>query len=493
MKLQNLFTPDVFQSYYLLKNRFVGIHTTTSHVYVSVVEAKGYTRTLVSSHTYPLEHTQEDHEKQFIATLQQVKKDLGAYDNLIITIPGSNVVFKELTLPFISREKIALMLPLEIEPYLPFASTDAIIDFMMTSINMTEKKSTIMVAAVPKKFITDHVVPYIEAGLHPTQVTVDILALFSFVRHFSTHHANMALVAMDDTIGSTIAYCPEATLKAIRTLDTKHLGSRQTMQKAIGFTLHAFEDSYGPIQHIIVAGAHQTEQLEALKKETPYTIEPLTIHHTDNTYAKVIFENKVGHDFEPFSVATAVPTQENSNFNLISLELKQQQIGRLFSTQIIAAGLLSLLLVGSLTVHTVLQIRKLSAAANTLRTDSLKELKKRFPSIKTTNFSTALKTAQKEVAIQQELWSAFSGSTGSYLYYLATLSSAIDRDSLGLTLTKMIMNKKTITLEGKVQSFEALEALEKRLKESNLFIQIPDLQKTDFSLVLTLKPQGDAA
>lgn len=489
MKLQNLFIPDVFQSYYVLKNRCVGIHATASHIYISIIEAHRYARTLVSSTTYPLETLEDGQENKFVTTLKKIKTELGNYDNLTITIPGSSVVFKELTLPFVSREKIALVLPLEIEPYLPFASTDAVIDFMITSVNTAEKKSTIMVTAAPKTVLTEILDPYLQAGLYPNQVAVDMLALFSFADHFAVHHTHMAIVAFDER-GVSLAYCPETSLKAVRTISAHH--HEHDTLKAIAFTLHGFQDAYGPVEHIIVTGTKNQEHLEHLKKELGASVVSLRTEKTDHKNAKITFEHGTEHH-EAFSLAAAMPTQENTDFNIIPLEIQQQQLGKTFSKQIIAAGFLSILLLGGLTAHTVLNIRKLSRAAQTVKADTLKELKKRFPNLKTTNISTALKTAQKDVAAQQELWSAFSGSTSNYLQYLATLSSAIDRDSLGLTLTKMAMNKKTITLEGKVQSFEALEALEKRLKESNLFVQIPDLQKTDFSLVLTIKPQGDAA
>ncbi len=490
MKLQSLFVPDVFQSYYLTKTAFVSIHTTHSHIYVSTVYAQGYTRTLSDNKIYPLEKTDEDHHKNLVATLKKVKKELATSENLIITIPGSSVVFKELTLPFTTREKIALVLPLEIEPYLPFAREEAIIDFMITAVYEGEKKSTIMVAAAPKKYIAEQLELYAQADLHPTQIVVDIMALLSFAHHFSQYHTHFCLIAIDEQ-RTSLAYYPDQALRAVRIVDTHHTGKKTN--SALTFTLNAFADAYGPVKQYVLAGEYNQEELNTLTNNTQSAVEKFHIHPTDNRNHKVTFSGTITSSPEIFSNAAAVPTQENIDFNLIPTEVQQERLGSLFAKQIIGAGLLSILLVGSLTIHTVLQIRKLSQTVATVKTNTLKEIKKRFPSIKTSNLSAALKTAQKEVAVQQDLWSAFSGSTGGYLYYLASLSSAIDRDSLGLTLNKMLMNKKTITLEGKVQSFEALEALEKRLKESGLFVHIPDLQKTDFSIQLMLKPQGDRA
>ncbi len=490
MKLHNLFVPDMFQSYYLFKKKFVGIHATTSHIYVSVVEAKGYTRKLTSYTSYALEDNEEDHTKQIVTTLKTIKKELRSYDVLISTISGSTIVFKELTLPFITREKIALVLPFEIESHLPFAVADAVIDFTITSINHHEKKSTIIVAAALKKTIEEHLEPYARAGFSPSHITVDIISLFYLTQHFGTHDANVALVGFDDKTTS-VAYCPHRTLKAIRTLE--HGRITHSVDKAIEFTINMFEETYGTVSHIVAAGSITADHLKVLETETGDTYVHLTTHEKDNQNPKISFMGDLPQTPGIFSLAAAVPTEESITFNLLPQETKFEQASNLFKKQIIVATALTLLIVGSLVTHTVLKIRTLNTITNTVRTETLKELKKRFPTIKTTNISTALKTVQKEVTAQQELWSAFSGSTDAYLYYLATLSASIDRDSLGLTLNKMIITKNTITLEGKVQSFEALEALEKRLKESDLFVKIPDLQKTDFSLLLTLKSQGDAS
>ena len=50
----------------------------------------------------------------------------------------------------------------------------------------------------------------------------------------------------------------------------------------------------------------------------------------------------------------------------------------------------------------------------------------------------------------------------------------------------MTFNKNGITIEGRVLSFDAVEELIKQLKRTNLFTQVPNLQKTDFVLPLTL-------
>ena len=57
----------------------------------------------------------------------------------------------------------------------------------------------------------------------------------------------------------------------------------------------------------------------------------------------------------------------------------------------------------------------------------------------------------------------------------------------------MVINKDTLLIEGSVRNFPAVEQLELELKDSHLFMHVPDLQKTEFSVPLTLSKQGDVA
>ena len=44
----------------------------------------------------------------------------------------------------------------EVEPLLPFATDDAVIDFIITKQNVAEKSSELLVTAVQKQYITQH-------------------------------------------------------------------------------------------------------------------------------------------------------------------------------------------------------------------------------------------------------------------------------------------------------------------------------------------------
>ena len=98
----------------------------------------------------------------------------------------------------------------------------------------------------------------------------------------------------------------------------------------------------------------------------------------------------------------------------------------------------------------------------------------------TENTDWAARVGATEITKEEDIWFSFSSQTRhSFLTYLYDLSTMIDRDTLGLDLKKMTFNKNGITLDGSVRSFDAVEELIKQLKNTNLFTQVPNLQKTE--------------
>ena len=138
-------------------------------------------------------------------------------------------------------------------------------------------------------------------------------------------------------------------------------------------------------------------------------------------------------------------------------------------------------------VHVFFEFKKFSEASETVKTKFLKDIKKALPALKANTLPEALRKAKVEIGKEEDIWYAFSSQTRhSFLTYLFDLSTAIDRETLSLDLKKMTFNKNGITIEGRVLSFDSVEELIKQLKRTNLFTQVPNLQKTDFVLPLTL-------
>jgi Tfp pilus assembly PilM family ATPase len=484
--IKNLFFPDRIGNYFLFKKNFVGFHITKNTVYATCISAKGTTLTLTQSFCEPIE-SPEKVELSISKIIAKVK----AYDSLITTIDSSLIMFKELTLPIIGEEKIAMVLGFELESYLPFPADQATIDFIVTKIDEKAKTSTVMVTAVQKKYVVDHIQLFSKINLHVNAVTVDLINIYGLYQKTKTTQSegNIALIVLDDS-KTHIAYLQNTHIRKIRTLDLS-ISDEQGFNKA-SFTINSFAQEEGPLKKIVLMGALPQGLLAKVKETFGVICEVFKVEKALQGGNITTSATQDVSQINILSLAAAYPSEIREDFNLEIQEASDTQKQQSYK-QFITGAVLSLGILLSLSVHTFFQVRKLSVAADAAKEKLIKELKKNFTSLKGTSLREVVKNANKELQKEESIWFSFSSQTQhSFLKYMLEMSTKIDREVLGLNLKKMIINKNTITIDGNVRNFEAIEEFEKELKETKLFTEVPLLQQTSFSpLILPLANQGE--
>lgn len=483
--IKNLFFPERIGSYFLFSKKIVGFHVTENAVYATVVMANGNKRSIQSSYKESIEKPE-----QVVAALSKIMKQVKKHNALVTTIDSSFVIFKELTLPIIGEEKIALVLNFELEPYLPFPIDQANIDFVITKENKKTQTTSILVTAIQKKYIADHVGLFSKANLALDTVSVDLVNVFGLYKNIAPmdNKINVAFIVLDD-IKTHIAYIKNGALKKIRTLQ-KNLVAQEDGLIQTAFTLNSFIQEEGPVKKVLLMGEVPHGLLE--KVESALGV-PCEIFKLESSLVAAKIAMPPMHDsLNLLSIAAAYPSEIAADFNLLMNESTTRYQER-FNAQFITGVVLSLAIVASLSIHTFLQVQNLSSITEKAKARALADLKKNFSGIKGKSLKEAVKNARKQIQKEEMIWFSFSSQTQhSFLRYLLDLSTKVDREVLGLELKKMIVNKGTITLDGKVRNFEAIDEFEKQLKETQLFSDVPLLQQFTFSpLVLPIAKKGD--
>lgn len=72
-----------------------------------------------------------------------------------------------------------MILDFEIESMLPFSIHEAVVDFIITSVDKKSGTSQILVAAVRSQDLQDQLDMYLKAGIDPTSITIDLFAYYS--------------------------------------------------------------------------------------------------------------------------------------------------------------------------------------------------------------------------------------------------------------------------------------------------------------------------
>jgi type IV pilus assembly protein PilM len=539
--IKNILLPEKIGSYYLFPKRIVGIDIGKADITATVIRANGSSLTIEQTIEMPLETSNgNDTTERTVATLKQMMGQVGKVQEVRTALPSSVVIFKELKLPFISYDKIKLIVNFEVEPLLPFSLQDAVIDFIITKQNIEEQSSQVLVAAVQKQHVTKHLELLALADITPDVVTVDLFALYALYQAIPEYEQSHATsVVIDLGLSATrIIYIDNGQLRLIRTLSKGMIHLAKSVSDTLGITVGQ------AMEHIMRFGITTTDWPEyghaitksctAFWQEIRFTLTSFTLHGSPEQSIKKlvllgpgaqlkglcpfvselmtipceIFEtqkiNTIHHVHSKnkqmlpqsciMSTSIALPLPLIEFFNLRRGELAASNRGLLY-VQSITTAVLTLLLLGTLATYSYLQTSRLEkeiASSEEQAIEALKENFKNSVSEDITELDEALQRAQEELAREEKTWFAFSSqSPALFLKYLLELTNHVDKESLELALEKITITDGVMTLKGRVKDFPSLTTLVRELEQSKLFT-LPEPQrdvKFD-ALKIVLAPKG---
>src|SRR5438046_1350172 len=221
--IKDIFLPEKIKSYYLFTKIVVGVEINKTKIIATKTRITGTTSTIetiieekIPEEVSALPATTADETTDTIAdkpegmdpttiALTAIFSKIGTYDEIHTVLPSSVAVFKELKLPFITRDKIKMVIGFEIEPLLPFPLRDALVDFIITREIPEEKSSEILVTAVQKQHIIQHVALFQAAGIRVDIITVDMISLYGLYRHIDAYHSLSGGTALINITGHSTA------------------------------------------------------------------------------------------------------------------------------------------------------------------------------------------------------------------------------------------------------------------------------------------------
>lgn len=540
MKLvQDILLPEKIKSYYLFSKTVVGIEINKTHIIATKTRINGHTNSieLVVEEKISEEVSEENFERTS-ATLTSIFSKIGSYDEIHTILPSSIVIFKELKLPFISREKISMVIGFEIEPLLPFALRDAVVDFIITREIPEEKSSEILVTAVQKQQITQHLAMFEAINLKPDVITVDMISLYGFYKQIDAYKQLQGGTVLINVTSYTtnIALMVNGQLKTIRTLPkgiialTKQIaqelsktpqeiidhlirfglestaGSEYTpaIEKnitewwnGINFTLNSFSTQLlnkQPMSKIIFLGSGSL-----IKGFVPFIAQKSNIscelfnaeNITNDPTCTVKNINKIT-PINVISVSATLPFATTVDYNLAQKEFKPTHDSLLLK-QLILLVVLTLGFFTTVITHYIVQTRKLKNEIYASETEALNALTSTFKSLEgEKNLDDAVEEAAKEVDEQKKRWFAFSHqSRASFLQYLLELASKIDKKSLDFNIEQINVADHILTLKASVRDHDALKILERELGQSKLFSAIEPQDNPQFTMRITLATSNE--
>ncbi|MFA5998509.1 MAG: pilus assembly protein PilM [Candidatus Babeliales bacterium] len=191
--LSDILVPQKIGNYYLFQKRVLSFDVTPMLVQGLLLDYTGKTVQIKNKITIALKDFSAQAQ---ISAIKKIASTIGAYDEVVTSLSSSLVVFKEIQLPFLGRDKLEMIVTYEVEALLPFSVDEAVIDFIVTSEDLDKKISTVLVAAVRKEDIDTQYALFEKAELALSVITVDIFALYTLYFHgmYEPHKAGHAIL-----------------------------------------------------------------------------------------------------------------------------------------------------------------------------------------------------------------------------------------------------------------------------------------------------------
>jgi len=528
--IKDILIPGKLGSYYIFPKRVVGFDIDKTNVKATKFYLNGNVVTIERFVDEKLEIGADlTHDEKVSNAIRKIIGRIGKFDEICSAVSSSQVIFKSLRLPFVSHSKIKMVINYEVEPLLPFSLNDAIVDFIIVDSNLEENSSEVMVAAVKKEIVDQHISLFEAVGVTSSVVGVDVLSLYSLYKRIPIYSDLKGDVALIDVgfSDTRVLYVHNGRLAFVRTLPKGIFSQAKDLSRVfsidqgqaidelirfglfkvddgkyneamselaskfwddIRFTLRSFAgklDGQNIISKVLLLGqgARLNGVVDFVNKFFNTPSELLEIDSLiDNKTVKI--KNSLSIPSENIiSLSIGFPSEvvEKFNLNRVGTSISEE---KLINKQLVVLFLLIIFSVTLLLVHSFIQISKLSTEVSNSQKEVISVVREKFnipPEEET--LEDVVAAANEQVRQNEEIVFAFSRKARtSFLKYLLAIHDALDKKALGLDIEQMTISSVEghIILKAQVKNYEALKKLEKELRKSKLFSYVEPQEKTDF-------------
>ncbi|MGD1997856.1 MAG: pilus assembly protein PilM [Candidatus Dependentiae bacterium] len=408
------------------------------------------------------EHTINDGDpktyyQRLSTALKRIASTIDAKTEVRVTFPSDKVITKEISVPFLEREKIRMVVEYEVEPVIPFELENAVIDFVIVSKSEVKQASTILVVAAQLNDVKKFVETFEKSGIVIHALTVDTFALAglcNFLPSLEKIKNDYALIDVG-TETTRINIMNKQTLIASRTI-TRGSEAQEGEENALSllfdeikFTLSSFnvkrEEPLSIEKIFFVCPADIQSDLTARCTEhlgipgQPLPTEELSTQKGIKNKAKLL-QPEAWRSYTR-ALGTAFIHERYDEFTLRQKEVELSP-RPLLSRQLATTLALLFLLFGGLGLHGFLEMRDLNNRIARIEKKELRKLKKVFPESvakrkRTKSVKALAKDAAEHVKEQEEMWMPFSKQRLRPLEILQELFTVFNKKKYDLTIDQI--------------------------------------------------------
>jgi len=430
----------------------------------------------IEAFTYVPIQKQEEMDKGVAAALELLHENMDLTGSVCIaSFPADQISFRNITVPFKQPKKIRQILPFELEPTLPHAVEDLIIDFSVVNTQGPEDQTNLFTAAIDISSLKKYLELLANFEIEPETVTVGGYPIALCLANLADIPENAMFVEMDNDKNTLSAFI-SGQICLIRSFPTSAEGPArlESFCKNIQRTIHAFEDTTGLTfkpDTIFVTGSNLGEN--GFEKNVAQELDIPTRRADLARDIDLKLDNHPLPSWNPSKMDSALALAlievagiRGLNFRKGPFAIAKRWVEHkknLIRTGILAAAVLLLVLV-NITLDFYAKQKKL----DTLTVQISHIFKRTFPDVK--QGRDPVGHMRKKIAEARRVSLSPGNSTESIrmVDILNEVSTRVDKQ-IDVEFTQLVIGADNVLISGNTGTFNSVDAMKSQLEQSAVF------------------------
>ncbi len=421
----------------------------------------------------------DDPERSLSSALQTLteKMDLTGSD-YVVSIPACQFIFRNLKVPFGKPSKIRMVLPFELEPTLPSAVQDLVIDFQTLLGVSTDDQTDLFAAAIEKNQLT----PYIEAlasvNIDPEKLTISGLPTALCLAHQAELEEDLLFIEIEDAY-ATVFVIVDGYLQLIRSFPLPAAGPSKTslLCAQVQQTLAAFQESsewdFQPTEIVASGiGLGQAEMVADISRVLKVPVKVASVAER----LDIPVEREVDSLWIPAQMdnALALAIMEVEGYQGLNFHKGQfaaqkfiaKHKGPLIKTGILAAAVLVLMF-----FNLIMKTYTLNKQIRSVNNQMTQVFKETFPKIKSVRYPYQEMQAKIREAKSNTV---FQAETGPHVRSIDIINSISDKipANIKVNLTRLVIQPDNVLISGTTDTYDAVDTIKSNLEQVQLFEKV---------------------
>ncbi len=421
----------------------------------------------------------DDPEKGLSAALETLTEnmDLSGSD-YVVSIPAGHFTFRNLKVPFNNSKKIRMVLPFELEPTLPYAAEDLVIDFHILNGPAAGDQTELVAAAIEKK----QLVPYIEAlasiNVNPERLTLSGLPTALCLANQADLEEDQLFIEIDEAHGTLFVLAGDR-LQLIRSfpLPTASPSRAKLLCSQIQQTLAAFQESAGlnfePLE-VVVSGIGLDETHMAAEITGALDIPVKAASIADRLDIPV--ESNTGSSWIPVQMdnALALALMEVEGFDSLNFHKGQFAAQKFLSkhkSPLIKTGIMAAAVLALMFFNILMETYTVNKQVRRINSQMTQIFKATFPEVKTIRYPYPEMQAKM---LEAKKNAVFQAETRPHIRSIDILNSISEKipESITLNLTRLVIQPENVLISGTTDTFNSVDDIKSRLEQIQHFEKV---------------------